>query len=106
MTTECDAKQESELKVWSQEARLKNAYKRNIIKLQNCKADHGSSCLCRSTDTQLSKLCSKLRKEYKDRKRGVEDEIRRMTDERIDELESLGFDWKSRKPYLKLTEET
>eukprot|EP00554_Chaetoceros_debilis_P015202 CAMPEP_0194126882 /NCGR_PEP_ID=MMETSP0150-20130528/60225_1 /TAXON_ID=122233 /ORGANISM="Chaetoceros debilis, Strain MM31A-1" /LENGTH=951 /DNA_ID=CAMNT_0038820767 /DNA_START=160 /DNA_END=3012 /DNA_ORIENTATION=- len=84
--------------------RFNNAYKRNIAKLRQWNTIPGPLCLNNNTDRNLSKFCSKLRRLYRDRQSRTEEDVLRMTDARVEEVESLGFDWESRKPYLKLNE--
>jgi len=88
----------------SQDINFNNAYVRNIAKLRRWNTIPGPMCLNSNTDRNLSKFCSKLRRLYRDRQSGTEEDVLRMTDARVEELESLGFDWESRKPYLKLNE--
>uniref|UniRef100_A0A7S3Q2F9 RING-type domain-containing protein n=1 Tax=Chaetoceros debilis TaxID=122233 RepID=A0A7S3Q2F9_9STRA len=107
VVAECNKQLESEMidTSRSQITRFVNVYNKNIIELRKWKTLPGPLYLNTNTDRNLSRFCSKLRGLYRDRQRGTIEGFLRMNDKRVEELESLGFDWESRKPYLKVNDE-
>jgi hypothetical protein len=82
---------------WGDKARQRSKFDTSLALLKAYKAKHGHANVREKVDASLYRWCCSLRKARKH----PEKHIMKLTTDHIEELDALGFDWKSKQTIVK-----